>query len=290
MGARPQRRFSSLADSEKATRRHSVAQFNKQICKKSLFPSRKRYGCIDFGDSAGSSSSSPRKFSAFYDHQILAAHHLICKNWAVVFGPRWHGSALQPSHGLWPRRTRACADGSRQACAVPIGDDGKALIICPPTTFAHWRACIEEIVDLATPSPIAKSSAAARARSLRAGIKTSPPKASTTRPHPHDAVGDPRLPLGHRILLRIPYVTRNVTSASARSGPTASTRTVTRSIPSSNSSSATRRMGSPFSIVVGDEMPLYCNPTTCVGRAMQFCCSSSVPWSTPASPPVRRSR
>ena len=52
MGARPQRRFFFFADSERqraATRlRNSTSKFRK----KSLFPSRKRYGCIDFGDSA----------------------------------------------------------------------------------------------------------------------------------------------------------------------------------------------------------------------------------------------
>ena len=88
MGARPQARFSSLAAQDKVKRRASVAQFNKQISKKEYFAARKRYGCIDFGDAAGSSSSSPRKFTAFYDHQILAAHNLICKNFPEKYSTK----------------------------------------------------------------------------------------------------------------------------------------------------------------------------------------------------------
>ena len=281
MGARPQRRFSSLADSEKATRRHSVAQFNKQICKKSLFPSRKRYGCIDFGDSAGSSSSSPRKFSAFYDHQILAAHHLICKNWKQSYSDR-AGTGLLFNHLMGCGKTHAgiAAAAVVKLCAVPIGDDGKALIICPPTTFAHWRACIEEIVDFSNNytdrEKLSRGKGvlfASRHQDLTTESINNADLILTTQSAIQHAY------LSYRILLRIPYVTRNGHERKRKEWANRVDKNGNE-IPMHPFFKFVFRHKAnglkPFSIVVGDEMPLYCNPTTCVGRAVQFCCSSSV--------------
>ena len=280
MGARPQARFSSLAAQDKVKRRASVAQFNKQISKKEYFAARKRYGCIDFGDAAGSSSSSPRKFTAFYDHQILAAHNLICKNFPEKYSER-AGTGLLFNHLMGCGKTHAgiAAAAVVKLCAVPIDDDGKALIICPPTVFAHWKACIEEIVDFSNNytdrEKLCRGKGvlcASRHQDLTAESINNADLILTTQSAISHAY------LSYRILLRIPYITKGGHERKRKEWANRVDKKG-HEIPMHPFFKFVFRHKAnglkPFAVVVADEMPLYCNPTTCVGRAVQFCCTNS---------------
>ena len=292
MGAKPQKRFSSLKPEEQAQRRTSIAAFNKSICKKTLYPARKRYGSIDFGEDEGASSSSGaasssaakrvkrRKFRAFYDHQVIAAHHLITKNWPQAYSQR-KGTGLLFNHTPGCGKTHAgiAAAAVVKLCAVPIGDDGKALIVCPPTTFAHWAACIEEIVDFSnnysTSEKLRCGKGVLYARTQQAltaeGIRNAD-LILTTQAAISAAY------MSYRVLLRIPYVTvgghhrkrKEWADRVDKNGSTIPMHPFFKYVFRHKSNGLP-----PFAIVVGDEMPLYCNPTTCVGRCMQFCCTNS---------------
>ena len=88
-----QKSWNALTPEERVRRRAATTMFTSSIDKRSYYAQNKRFGCIDYGrddaNDPASSAAGPstahttrtvrknRKFKHFYDHQVIAAHHLI---------------------------------------------------------------------------------------------------------------------------------------------------------------------------------------------------------------------
>jgi len=300
MTAGVQKSWNALSPAERVRRRASVAVFNKNIDKNSYYAGTKRFGCIDYGPTdaeaaaaAAAAAAGPstaqtvrkkkRKFTNFYDHQVIAAHHLIKLSTDLGYVQR-KGTGLLFNHapGLGKTHAALAAMATVKLCAVPEGVEGKALIIAPLTVFKHWRNCTEEAVDFSNNF----TSEAEKARRGKGVLFARRHQELTL-----DAIDRAELIVTtptaiaaayqtYRLLVRIPYRTKGGHLRHKKEWQNRKDKKTGHTIPMHpffRFLFKHRPNGLPaFSIVIADELPIYSNPASCVGKVVQYCTEQSV--------------